>query len=216
MLRSLRNRRCGKAKGLLSEYIDGALGASDHRMVEEHVGACNECATELQSLQKAVEAIRCVPVVEVPRPFAISGVEVKRTRAHEPERLRWLRPATALAVVVLMVLVSADFLVLNVSEVEEEPLPRALSAPAPDQESLKDGFQVSGENEVIGMFGSEVSPAGGEPGEGGELEGMLMTESQEGGWPVMRWVEVSLGVVVFTLLTATLYKSLRRRAWKGT
>jgi len=216
MLQSLRNRRCGKIRGLLSEYIDGVLDARDRRLVDEHVEACDACAVELKSLQEAVEAIHCVPVVEVPRSFAISRAEERGARARKPEGLRWLRPATAVAVVVLMVLVSADFLVLNVGEVEDEPSTRALSAPAPNQESLKDSFHVSGEDEVTSMFGSEVSPAGGEPGEGGELEGMLMTESEEGGWPVMRWVEVSVGVVVLTLVTATLYLSLRRRAWRVT
>ena len=60
---------CDRVKDLLSEYIDGALGAQDRAAVEKHIAACEECKKELASMSALVEKLGALEPVKAPADF---------------------------------------------------------------------------------------------------------------------------------------------------
>jgi len=127
MFRSKRGIPCQKIQGMLSEYIDSKLNKADKGIVEAHLEVCDTCSRELESLRITVQLLHSVPEVSVPRPFTVavprresvfvpSGLSLPRpvttpaAIALRPTSLRWLRPATAVAAIVLMLLLAGDFL----------------------------------------------------------------------------------------------------------
>jgi Putative zinc-finger len=100
---------CRKVRGLLSEYIDNSLSSEDKSFIELHLQTCDDCSKELESLRVTVQLLHRVPEVPVPRSFTVTVPERKRERALAPAGLRWLRPATAIIAVALVVLLAGDF-----------------------------------------------------------------------------------------------------------
>jgi len=94
---------------MLSAYIDGELSASEVELVERHLKECATCARNLETLRATVELVRQLPRVPAPRSFTI-------TPAVQPLRLkpRWgyayLRGATALVAILLVIALSVDIL----------------------------------------------------------------------------------------------------------
>jgi len=126
MFRSKRGIPCQKIQGMLSEYIDSKLNKADKGIVEAHLEVCDTCSRELESLRMTVQLLHSVPEISVPRPFTVavprresvfvpSGLGLPRpvtapaTIALRPTSLRWLHPATAVAAIVLMLLLVGDF-----------------------------------------------------------------------------------------------------------
>ncbi len=110
MFRFGKETLCQKIQGMLSEYMDNRLGSEDRVLVESHLEACEACSSELESLRMAVQLLRRVPQVPVPRSFTIAVPEIRREGVFGASSLRWLRPATAVATLVLVVLLAVDFL----------------------------------------------------------------------------------------------------------
>lgn len=107
---------CKKAQGMLSEYLDEILSEHDCLFVEQHLDACDVCSKEYSSLHTTVNLLQRIPVLDTPRSFALREsdiVEPAIKHLFEPNRWGWLRPAAALAAIVLVVLISVDFLVIN-------------------------------------------------------------------------------------------------------
>ncbi|MBA2440267.1 MAG: zf-HC2 domain-containing protein [Thermoleophilaceae bacterium] len=52
------HREHRNAQRSLSEYLDGNLGDSERRRVEEHVGMCPKCRQLLASLRRTLEELR--------------------------------------------------------------------------------------------------------------------------------------------------------------
>jgi hypothetical protein len=100
---------CRKVRGLLSEYIDNSISSEDKSFIELHLQTCDDCSKELESLRVTVQLLHRVPEVPVPRSFTVTVPERKRERALAPAGLRWLRPATAIIAVALVVLLAGDF-----------------------------------------------------------------------------------------------------------
>jgi hypothetical protein len=100
---------CRKVRGLLSDYIDNSLSSEDKSFIEQHIQTCDDCSKELESLRVTVQLLHRVPEAPVPRPFTVTVPERKRERAFAPAGLRWLRPATAIIAVALVVLLAGDF-----------------------------------------------------------------------------------------------------------
>jgi predicted anti-sigma-YlaC factor YlaD len=50
--------RCGEVIALLSEYVDGELGATDVVRVEDHLRGCTVCETFGGRFARTVESIR--------------------------------------------------------------------------------------------------------------------------------------------------------------
>jgi MYXO-CTERM domain-containing protein len=148
--------RCKRVRGMLSDYIDGTLVDEDQLCVEQHIETCAGCSRELESLRTTVRMLKRVPVVSVPRSFAITGAEERERAPSAPEgprRLRpatvlaiaapenvgWLRPATALATLALVAVLLLDFLPILSTEVSDKgelvaqpPSPAASPVPRPD------------------------------------------------------------------------------------
>lgn len=107
MFKRLKGSEHERAKQLLSAYIDGELSGEEATLVEKHLRHCSACTHDLESLHQTVNLVRKLPAVSPPRSFAISHLVL-------PERpwargYVYLRGATALAALFLIVLLAGDF-----------------------------------------------------------------------------------------------------------
>lgn len=104
-----------RIRELLSPFLDGQVTPEERAVVEAHLATCQECARELQSLRWTVGLLHQIPVARVPRSFAIPA-----TRPAPRRSLRdwltgdlaygFLRGATALATLLLILVISVDVL----------------------------------------------------------------------------------------------------------
>ena len=201
-----RKTRCHKVRGMLSEYIDNRLDSEDQGVVEHHLEICEACSNELESLQMTMQLLNQVPLVPAPRSFAISEVETGLVSIFEPQRLGWLRPATAFATVTLIALLIVDFL-------QVVPHDQIMLSPTPQ-----------GQEYMTESRGDELAPA---PGEEALTEDVTSDESGLGvtyegeeeisgesaaGWP-LRQIEIAVGVLVFALVALMLFARRQRRRW---
>lgn len=61
--------RCDEARAWISEYIDGVLPAGAAHDLDRHIDSCPDCATEYESIRRAVELVRRCEVVAPPEEF---------------------------------------------------------------------------------------------------------------------------------------------------
>jgi hypothetical protein len=112
---------CARAEELLSDHLEGTLPEPLRRELEEHLGACGECAPLRAALGDVVEALRAYPALEPPADLAQRAASAALARARERARprLAWrfslVPPAfqaaaavLALAVTGAVVLATAD------------------------------------------------------------------------------------------------------------
>lgn len=109
----------------LSAYLDRQLGPARMVEVEAHLMACEACREELASLEQMVLWLRQLPPVRPPRSFLIPVAKPAPRRATT---LGWaygyLRLATALAMALLVLVVSGDlFLQFGLGPQSVAPLP---------------------------------------------------------------------------------------------
>jgi anti-sigma factor RsiW len=246
------SRRCRKVRRLLTEYIDGRLSSHDVAFVERHIETCAGCSEELESLRATVRLLNRVPSVPVPRSFALREADVAQERAVPrrrgvlrplpvpvpvgpgvggagvlaPERLRWLRPATAVVAAALVLLIALDFAHVVPQEgranLERQFAPQVM-APANDTAVFG---QVGGTLKANGSETEDIVPppapvATGASGGGGTTLGDRNHESlgvdtrldqTERGWP-MRQMEIGFGAVLLAMVALTLVVWRRRRRW---
>lgn len=225
MFSGRRKAQCRRVRDMLSEYLDDRLGHEDQDIVEHHLEACEACSSELESLRMTVEMLHRVPVVPAPRSFAISGVETERVSILDPQRLRWLRPATAVVTVVLVVLLAVDFLQvlpqgievtddgvftehfgtvsLSASEREEYMIESEFGEPAEVPPVPAPRTAQKGSTDEYNL---EESDTMGDTGSARSLD------APTSGWP-LRQIEIALAVVVFTMVAVLLFARRRRRRW---
>jgi hypothetical protein len=224
---------CRKVLGMLSEYIDNRLSTENKSLVERHLQTCETCSKELGSLRMTVQLLHRVPEVPVPRSFTVTVPAPSHESAFGPASLRWLRPATAVATIVLVVLLVSDFLNVfgheagirggeflnmptgqtmllstptgegNLTATADE-LTKAI--PAPTQAG---GGNVTEGNNTEGNASAQVFMAGISGMQG--PEGPPSIAGQEAvGWP-LRQIEIAVGVVVLALATLTVFAVRQRR-----
>ena len=70
------NRRHAGVRALLSSYIDGEVSAAESRRVERHLAGCDECAAELESLRATTMLLGRLPLLDAPRSYALTPVDV--------------------------------------------------------------------------------------------------------------------------------------------
>ncbi len=152
MLRGMGKAGCRKAQGMLSEYIDETLNENDRVFVEQHLNICNVCSNEYESLRATVDILHRIPVAKAPRSFAIreKDVEPKRASIFEPERWGWLRPATAVAAIALVVVLSIDIVGIGSGVVSVDDATEQLAMSTTQEEDV----DVSG---VRGMLLPEAT-----------------------------------------------------------
>jgi hypothetical protein len=95
-----------RAEELLSAYIDGELSIEEATMVEKHLRECSACTQNLETLRQTVNLVRQLPAVSPPRSFTISHLVV--TERPWAWGYVYLRGATALAALLLIVLLAGD------------------------------------------------------------------------------------------------------------
>lgn len=223
MLRRTMKARCKKVHGMLSEYIDSALNSEEQGFVEQHLEACEACSGELESLRMTVQMLHRIPVVQVPRSFAIREVEDRREGILAPRNLRWLRPATAFAALALVVLLSVDFFVGGGGGLDSQPQIQPMFVPTPSVEI--DGGGARGEMFLEATPEPTLGAAMKAPSEGvdvedsgvpGHLEDVqLIPEDETGGWPLIRQIEVAIAVLGFALIVTMLFTRGQRRKWRA-
>lgn len=237
MFRFGRKPLCCKIQGMLSEYVDNRLDSVKKSLVERHLASCEACSKELESLRMTVQLLHRVPEAPAPRSFAITIPEVKHEGVLGPSSLRWLRPATAVATIVLLVLLVGDF--LNVFEQETGTRGGELLNAPPEQTTTYSGVQGEGNltdaggNETVKVFLTPTPEGPGNVSEGNVTEGNTSVEAPKTGisgmqgpegpsvagseavsWP-LRQIEIAMGVVVFSLAAMMVFVSRRRRKGVG-
>jgi hypothetical protein len=231
MSRSKRGIPCQKIQGMLSEYTDDKLNKADKGIVEAHLEVCDTCSRELESLRATIQLLHKVPELSAPRSFKI--VVPRREHAFGAASLRWLRPATAVAAIALVLLLVGDF--VHVFE-NDSGAGRAGEATTTYNETVNP--TVATEKQIMvtvpGVMGQmslataksagykkyDISPSTpvSQPPSQPILNGPdaekssqdeITTQSEAGvGWP-LRQIEIALGAVIFISLVFIIV--LRRR-----
>jgi len=88
-----RKRECRRVRDKLSEYIDDRLGIDERDSAESHLESCDACSQELEALRMTVHLLNQVPVVPVPRSFAIRETETGREQV--PGSRGWGGPSSS-------------------------------------------------------------------------------------------------------------------------
>jgi anti-sigma factor RsiW len=60
---------CRQVVQLLTDYLEGALSATDRARVDEHLAGCDGCTAFLAQLQTASRVVAGLAEVEVPAPL---------------------------------------------------------------------------------------------------------------------------------------------------
>ena len=99
-----------RVEEMLSAYLDGELSPKEQTRVEKHLARCADCAQNLHTLRQTVALLGQLPPVAVPRAFAIHPVEAAQRPSLFQTRQAYvyLRAATALATILLAVVVAGD------------------------------------------------------------------------------------------------------------
>ena len=110
----LGSRRHGRLRELLSSYIDGQVDNSEASRVELHLGQCEDCRVELESLRATVGLLQSLPELELPRSFELSEAAV-RVATREPAKVEFApsivwttRLATSAAAALVVILLVGD------------------------------------------------------------------------------------------------------------
>ncbi len=115
MFKFFRKTECQKVRGKLSEYLDGRLPPEKRKAIESHIGECEACRHELESLKATVNLLRRMPQVPAPRSFTLAETGILAKTGREvsffgASLVKWLRPATAVVVVLFVALLLTDFI----------------------------------------------------------------------------------------------------------
>jgi len=241
MFRSKGGPLCRKVRGMLSEYIDNSLNSEDKSFIERHLETCEACSKELESLRMTVQLLHRMPEVSVPRSFTVTVPQPRRESAFGPSSLRWLRPATAIVAVALVVLLMGDFLhgfennagvnsgagnvTLSGSGFQLAPSSAAEQQPmvavpgVMGQMSLATAKAVGYTDYTVlpspPVSQPEAQPIPSVSGNEEITEDRMMTQGEAGvGWP-LRQTEIGLGAAVFVLLALTIFARRQRKKGVG-
>src|SRR5579884_2217686 len=103
----------------LSAYLDGELRAPDELdRVRAHLASCQSCRRDLAELRTVVQLLGEQSLPEAPRSFRLTPAMAAPAETVEPAPIPWairaqpaLRRLTALAAVLLVVVVTSDLIV---------------------------------------------------------------------------------------------------------
>jgi hypothetical protein len=94
----------------LSAYVDNDLPPGERDQVEAHLSACESCARETDTLRQTVSLLRQLPSRPVPRSFVLSLSPTRSARGQLAWLFPYLSAAGALAAILLIVVLTADWL----------------------------------------------------------------------------------------------------------
>ncbi len=111
-----------KVQELLSAYLDGEVSPDERILTERHMSQCEECARSLRNLEDTVRLLKRLPPVNPPRSFVLSQAPPRTSRLRI---FSWgyplLQGATALAALLLVIVMSADIALQTVSSPRFQP-----------------------------------------------------------------------------------------------
>jgi anti-sigma factor RsiW len=114
-----------RVAALLSPYLDGQVSQAERALVERHLASCAECAHDFATLKATATAVRTMPRAHAPQTFTLP-----RSMARQSQTTTWmfpaLRAATALATLLLVIIVAGDVFLFNAARQAAAPV----SAPA--------------------------------------------------------------------------------------
>lgn len=156
-----------EARENLSAYLDGSLPAAGRARVEDHLGTCPDCRTELDDLGRLRGLLHAVPAVDPPRSFVLTPDLLRRPPTLQPagETVRWLRPVrylTAVAALFLIALLARDaFDLVNQGGAPVVTAPAAAPAPKTAVSSASETRTagIPGPTPTAAVFGAKVERA---------------------------------------------------------
>ena len=112
---------------MLSAYLDGELSPKEQARAEKHLAQCADCAQNLHTLRQTVALLGQLPPVAVPRSFAIRPVlAAPRPSLFQMRRTYvYLRAATAVATILLTVVLAGDAFFTGLTPTREVATPAA-------------------------------------------------------------------------------------------
>jgi len=107
--RKTEHERCQES---LSAFLDGEQTPRERSRAQGHLDECTACRADLESLRRTVSLLRAAPVIRPPRSFVLPAAEGARQKHVVRRRLSYayLQGATAVATVLLVLVVSGDVL----------------------------------------------------------------------------------------------------------
>ena len=131
---------CVAVAELLSPYLDGQVTAAEKALVQEHLGRCEGCAQELDSLRFTIGLLQRLPTVEVPRSFTLQP-----TVQRQSPLFYFLRNATAALAAVLVVLLVGSFYLQSAVPQTGMPWTYGRGAPSAAMQPAQDSTEALGE-----------------------------------------------------------------------
>jgi hypothetical protein len=225
---------------MLSEYIDSSLSSENKSFVERHLETCESCSKELESLRMTVQLLHRVSEVPAPRSFTVTVPQPRRESAFGPASLRWLRPATAIVAIALVVLLMGDFLGgfgnnagvnlgkgnLTLSSTFDQFVPSPVPTEPPimvnvpgimGQMSLATAKAVGYKDYTVvrSVSSSDVSQPEAQPipsvlGDEGPTGAQAIVQGEAGVGWPLRQTEIGLGAAVFVLLALIIFARRQR------
>src|SRR5919201_4622399 len=114
----------------LSAYLDGELNKAERARVEAHLRTCVQCQHELESLRYTIRMVQELPIMRAPRAFTLSAEQAAQLRPWW--QAGWfantLRGMTALAALLLVLVISADVLFFNSADLTRQSTPAPMAA----------------------------------------------------------------------------------------
>ncbi|MBI2908297.1 MAG: zf-HC2 domain-containing protein [Chloroflexi bacterium] len=142
MMGLFRKNQCEATREQLSVYLDGRLSPEEQQLVERHLASCERCRQELSQLRATVDLLHGLPRALPRRSFTLSE-ELARLRHPVTWWQPVLRSATAVAAILLSMVLIGDFLQVSAPGMEtqkalapEKGLVREVTAVA-DQSKLR-------------------------------------------------------------------------------
>ncbi|MGQ9571685.1 MAG: anti-sigma factor family protein [Dehalococcoidia bacterium] len=221
MLKALVQFRHRRLRRDLSAYLDDALGDRARRHLEAHLDCCPACRQELAQLRLAAQALRSLPMADVPRSFALAAPPVAQPRPTARRLEFGLRLATATAAFALALVLIGDFAGLtgNGQEQQEavpiratEETPGLMEAVPTETPEPPSAWSVPG---ITDSQREEPTPAGYGAAEGEEAADKASAVLEDEGGPsrqdIVRWLEIGLGAGLGMLVILWAFALLRRR-----
>ncbi len=140
----------------LSAYLDGELTPRERAQVERHLDTCAQCRSDVEALRHTVDLLRMVPTVKPPRSFLLPAGQVVRQQRAQRRSFAYgtLRLATAVATVLLVLVVSGDALLRYAL-----PAPDAFSGALRAEPTVLAVELSATSDEATGARVSEAQPA---------------------------------------------------------
>ena len=117
-----RKSECHRIREMFSPYLDDCVTSVERDAVKYHIEICEDCEWELRSLGATVQLLSRMPAASAPRSFTLAEAPPRRDWvSFALPHMNRLRLATALAVLLLAILLAGDFSGLFHGDISAQP-----------------------------------------------------------------------------------------------